>query len=97
MSSEREKQRKILGAALKARRERLGLRQSDVASRVGCNRSHYTAVEQGRTCMAPEKAIKLARALEVDERRVAKRMMIARAPEFHELLWPKLKLSDSII
>lgn len=59
---------KYFGRMLGDRRKAKGLTQEDVAAILGISRSNYSLVETGKTkeVIDPERAIKLARLLEID-------------------------------
>ena len=54
-----------VGVRLRERREALGLRQGDVAERVGCCRQQITKYESGINSLTTERMIALAVALDV--------------------------------
>jgi transcriptional regulator with XRE-family HTH domain len=56
----------ILGRVLAETRERLGLKQADVASRLGLPASHLSKIEKGTRRVDVIELIQLARAMETD-------------------------------
>jgi transcriptional regulator with XRE-family HTH domain len=55
-----------LGQAIRARRERLGLTQTELAERVGLSRTSVTNVERGRQQVLLHQVVDFAKALRTD-------------------------------
>lgn len=56
---------KMAGKLIKHARELKGYRQCDVAEKIDISTQHYAGIEQGRTGMSLERAIKISEVLDV--------------------------------
>lgn len=80
--------RRELGRELKARREELGMTLQEVAVAVGYDYYNYIyAVESGKGSIASERYVEWARALKMDPKIFAKRMLATYDPWSYDILF----------